>query len=73
MEDWVSNIYRLAIRLQAFRADGILNRDRVQAPQTLRSLQTRLNQERDPAVGRNSKPLSPRSSSNCRTSRRSTT
>ena len=50
MEDWVSNIYRLAIRLQAFRADGILNRDRVQAPQTLRSLQTRLNQERDPAV-----------------------
>ena len=50
MEDWMSNIYRLAIRLQAFRADGILNRDRVQAPQTLRSLQTRLNEERHPAV-----------------------
>ena len=50
MEDWVANIYRLALRLQAFKEDGIINRDRQQTPQTIRELQTRLRAERDAAV-----------------------
>ncbi|NUQ38772.1 MAG: hypothetical protein HUU23_13455 [Caldilineales bacterium] len=50
MEDWVSNIYRLALRLQAFREDSILNRDRQQTPETLRSLQARAKLEADPGV-----------------------
>jgi hypothetical protein len=40
----------LALRLQAFRADGILNRDRQQVPQALRDLQTRQRQETNPAL-----------------------
>jgi hypothetical protein len=50
MEEWVANIYRLALRLQAFRADGILNRDRQQVPQALRDLQVRQRQETNPAL-----------------------
>ena len=50
MGEWVANIYRLALRLQAFRADGILNRDRQQVPQALRDLQVRQRQETNPAL-----------------------
>lgn len=50
MEAWVGNIYDLALRLQAFRADGILNRDRQAVPQAIRELESRLSQRNDPAV-----------------------
>ncbi len=50
MDAWVTNIYDLALRLQAFRNDGILNRDRRALPQAIRELETRLNQRQDPAV-----------------------
>lgn len=50
METWVGNIYDLALRLQAFRADGILNRDRQAVPQAIRELESRLSQRNDPAV-----------------------
>lgn len=50
MEDWVSNIYRLALRLQAFREDGIINRDREQVRQTINSLINRRKLETDAAV-----------------------
>lgn len=50
MEAWVGNIYDLALRLQAFRADGILNRDRQAVPQAIRELESRLSQRHDPDV-----------------------
>ena len=50
MEDWVSNFYRLALRLQAFRNDGILNRDRQQTPKRIRSLRAKIKLEADPGV-----------------------
>lgn len=50
MEEWVSNFYRLALRLQAYRNDGILNRDRQQAPKRIRSLQAKIKLEADPGV-----------------------
>ena len=51
-EDWVSNIYHLALRLQAYRNDGILNRDRQQVPKTIRNLQAKIKLESDPEVRR---------------------
>jgi hypothetical protein len=50
MDAWVSHIYDLALRLQAFRNDGILNRDRQAVPQAIRELERDLNQRQDPAV-----------------------
>jgi len=50
MEDWISNFYRLALRLQAYRNDGILNRDRQQVPKRIRSLQAKIKLESDPGV-----------------------
>ncbi len=50
MEDWISNFYRLALRLQAYRNDGILNRDRKQVPKQIRSLSAKAKLESDPGV-----------------------
>lgn len=50
MEDWVSNIYHLALRLQAYRADGILNRDRKQVPRAITRLRNDIKLETDPAL-----------------------
>ncbi|MCO6453454.1 MAG: DUF4149 domain-containing protein [Caldilineales bacterium] len=50
MEEWVSNIYRLALRLQAFKNDGIINRDRIQTPKAQRELEARLKLETDASV-----------------------
>ncbi len=50
MEHWVGNIYDLALRLQAYHADGILNRDRQAVPQTVSELQGRLRREGDAGV-----------------------
>lgn len=50
MEQWVSNIYSLALRLQGYHADGILNRDRQAVPQTVSELQGRLRRETDAGV-----------------------
>lgn len=50
MEDWISNFYRLALRLQAYRSDGILNRDRKQVPKQIRSLSAKAKLESDPGV-----------------------
>jgi hypothetical protein len=50
MEEWVSNIYHLALRLQAYRQDGILNRDREQVPRAIKKLRNELKLETDPAL-----------------------
>jgi len=50
MEQWVSNIYHLALRLQAYRQDGILNRDREQVPKAIRRLRNEIKLETDPAL-----------------------
>ncbi|NOZ49283.1 MAG: hypothetical protein GXP37_04445 [Chloroflexi bacterium] len=50
MEDWVSNIYHLALRLQAYRADGILNRDRDEVPKSVRRLRNEIKLEAEPAL-----------------------
>ena len=50
MNDWVSNIYGLALRLQAYKADAILNRDRKQVPHTLQQLDAKIKLEQDSDV-----------------------
>ncbi len=50
MEEWVSNIYRLALRLQAYKDDGILNRDRQQVPKTMRSMQAKMKLEANESI-----------------------
>ncbi|RME84013.1 MAG: hypothetical protein D6775_06610, partial [Caldilineae bacterium] len=50
MEEWISNIYHLALRLQAYKNDAILNRDRQQVPKAIRNLRAKLKLEDDAEV-----------------------
>lgn len=50
MGEWVSNIYHLALRLQAYRQDGILNHDREQVPRAIQRLRNELKLESDPTL-----------------------
>lgn len=48
--DWVEQIHRLALRLDGFEENPIINRDRRMVPHDLKDLQRRLARETDPAV-----------------------
>jgi len=50
ISDWISNIFRLARRLDAYAADDLIHRDRSRVDSELRSLEARLQQEDDPAT-----------------------
>ncbi|HMM28703.1 MAG: hypothetical protein AAGU78_04050 [Chloroflexota bacterium] len=48
--DWVEQIYRLAVRLDGFEENPMINRDRRMVPHDLKDLQRRLARETDPGV-----------------------
>lgn len=52
LSDWIGNVYRLAVRLDAYRGDALLAQERKQVPQELKTLAARREQESDPAVRR---------------------
>ncbi len=50
LSDWISNIYRLALRLDAYRGDALLAQEREQVPQEIEALAARRRLESDPTV-----------------------
>ncbi|MBN1955056.1 MAG: hypothetical protein JW900_08410 [Anaerolineae bacterium] len=52
LSDWIGNIYLLASRLDAFRGDTLLAKERVHVPQEIEGLAARRRLEDDPAVRR---------------------
>jgi len=50
--DWISNIYKLALRLDAYRRDELLAGERETVPQEIEELAVRRRLERDPNVQR---------------------
>ncbi len=48
--NWLSNIYQLAVRLDAYRADDLLTRERAAVPKEIEQLNAQLRQENNPAV-----------------------
>lgn len=50
IDNWIEQIYLLAKNLDQFQSNRLIERDRIEAPTKLRSLQTRLKVERDPGV-----------------------
>jgi len=50
VQEWVSRIYALARRLDAYRSDTFLANDRKAAEQSIRQLRERLARETDPAI-----------------------
>ncbi|PJF34309.1 MAG: hypothetical protein CUN49_16320, partial [Candidatus Thermofonsia Clade 1 bacterium] len=52
ISDWVSNIYQLALRLDAYLADDLLTRDRTRLPQDIQQLSEKRAREQNPDVQR---------------------
>ena len=50
LSDWISNIYRLALKLDAYRRDELLVQERRTVPQEIEELAARRRLENDPAV-----------------------
>lgn len=50
LTDWLSNVYQLAVRLDAYRADDLLARERVAVPKEIEQLNAQLRVESNPAV-----------------------
>jgi hypothetical protein len=50
--DWLSNIYQLALRLDAYRNDDLLDRERAALPKEIERLNAQRKAERNPAVQR---------------------
>jgi hypothetical protein len=48
--DWLSNIYQLALRLDAYRSDDLLDRERTALPKEIERLNAQRKAERNPAV-----------------------
>jgi len=48
--DWVGNVYRLTRRLDAYREDRLLEKERARAPAELETLVARRQREQDPTV-----------------------
>ena len=52
LSEWVSNIYQLALRLDAYQADDLLARERNELPQELQKLTAQRQREQNPDVQR---------------------
>ena len=52
LSDWIGNIYRLALKLDGYRRDELLARERETVPQEIEELAARRRLESDPAVQR---------------------
>jgi hypothetical protein len=50
LTDWLSNIYQLAVRLDAYRADDLLSRERAGVPKEIEQLNAQLRLESNPVV-----------------------
>jgi hypothetical protein len=50
LNDWIRNIYRLAIRLDTYLRDALLQQEQNNVPQELEALQARRGSEENPAV-----------------------
>ncbi|MDH7486970.1 MAG: hypothetical protein QHJ81_11920 [Anaerolineae bacterium] len=50
IDDWISQMFRLARRLDTYHADTVIQRDLKAVPKEIESLQARLRLETDPAV-----------------------
>jgi len=50
LSNWAGNIYRLALRLDTYRGDALLARDREKVPQEIEALAARRRQDSDPAI-----------------------
>jgi len=50
LSDWIGNIYRLALRLDAYRKDDLLARERERVPQEIEALTARRKREQDRTV-----------------------
>ena len=52
LSDWINNVYKLALRLDAYRQDRLLAQERETVPQEIEKLAARRRLESDPAVQR---------------------
>ena len=52
LSDWISNVYKLALRLDAYRQDRLLAQERETVPQEIEKLAARRRLESDPTVQR---------------------
>lgn len=50
LSDWIGNVYRIALRLDAYRDDTLLARERREVPKELEVLTARRQREKDPTV-----------------------
>lgn len=50
IENWLANVYKIAARLDQYRMDPVIRRDRQSVPVRIANLEHDLAQERDPAV-----------------------
>lgn len=50
LTDWLSNVYQLAVRLDAYRTDDLLARERTAVPKEIEQLNAQLRLESNPAV-----------------------
>ncbi|MFN8493897.1 MAG: hypothetical protein U0350_40235 [Caldilineaceae bacterium] len=50
LTDWLSNVYQLAVRLDAYRADDLLARERTAVPKEIEQLNAQLRVESNPPV-----------------------
>ena len=50
IENWLANVYKIAARLDQYRSDPVIRRDRQSVPVRIANLERDLAQERDPAV-----------------------
>jgi len=48
MEDWITNVYRLALRIDAYRRDSLLKQELESVPKEMESLKTRRARETNP-------------------------
>ena len=50
IEQWIQNVYEIGIRLDRYRSDPVIKRDRQSVPVRITNLKNELAQERNPAV-----------------------
>jgi hypothetical protein len=50
LSDWIGNIYRLAVKLDAYRRDELLAEERKAVPREIETLSARRDRERDPEL-----------------------
>jgi biopolymer transport protein ExbB/TolQ len=50
LSEWVSNVFQLALRLDAYEQDGLLHRERENVPQEVQTLEARIKLEANPQM-----------------------